>query len=301
MRQALIVIVILALAAVAFFLWVSPPRQLDLADGVWRGEARGERIARDIAFGDHPRLKLDVYAAGERTAAKPVLVFFYGGGWHSGDKDGYGFAGRAYAEQGFLVVVPDYRLVPGVRFPVFLQDSVKAIAWARKNAARYGGDPDRIVTIGHSAGAYNAVMPALDKRWLAEAGLPANTIKAAAGLAGPYDFHPFTKDSSKNAMGRWPRPRETQPIDHVRADAPPLWLGHGTADTVVRPYNSVNLAAALRKLGAPVVHREYPGASHNGLIMAVSRVFRGRLPVLEETSAFLRDRSAPVDSGPRAQ
>ena len=287
MRWIIVALLMLVLAAAAFFLLVPPPRQLDLVDSVWPGEARGERVAHDIAFGEHPRLKLDVYRAGDDGQAKPVLVFFYGGGWHSGDKDSYGFAARAYAEQGFLVVLPNYRLVPDVRFPVFLQDSVKAIGWAARNAARFGGDPERIVTIGHSAGAYNAVMPALDRRWLAAEGLPADTIKAAAGLAGPYDFYPFTKKSSREAMGAWPRPRETQPIAFARADAPPLWLGHGTADTVVRPYNSVNLAAAQRKLGAPVVHREYGQASHNDPIMAVSRVFRGRLPVLDETSAFL--------------
>jgi dipeptidyl aminopeptidase/acylaminoacyl peptidase len=110
-------------------------------------------------------------------------------------------------------------------------------------------------------------------------------------LAGPYDFYPFTKPNSINAMGRYPKPLETQPIRFVRADAPPLWLGHGTVDTSVRVYNSRNMAAAMKAAGATAVLREYPGSSHNDLIMAVSRPFRTRLPVLEESSAFLLEQS----------
>lgn len=150
-------------------------------------------------------------------------------------------------------------------------------------------------------------MPALDRRWLAAEGLPNNVIKAAAGLAGPYDFYPFGKPNSINAMGRYPRPLETQPIRFVRADAPPLWLGHGTADTSVRIRDSRNLAAALKAAGGPVALREYPGSSHDDLIIAVSRLFLTRLPVLDETSAFLWEHSRDrvdrdiVGNGPRAR
>lgn len=291
MKWFLALLVLLAAGLAAFYWLVAPPRQLDLIDRLW-GDGGARRVAHDVAYGDGARRRLDVYdnpAAGTRP--KPVLVFFYGGGWHGGDKDHYGFAARAYAAKGFLVVLPDYRLVPDVRFPGFVEDSAAAIAWAWRNAARYGGDPDRIVTAGHSAGAYNAVLPALDPRWLAAQGLPTGVIKAAAGLAGPYDFYPFDKPSSIAAMGQYPRPLETQPIRFVRPGAPPLWLGHGTADTNVRVYNSRNLAAAMKAAGATAQLREYPGASHNDLIMAVSRPFRSRLPVLEESSAFLLEHS----------
>ena len=286
------IVLILAAALGAFYLLDAPPRQLDLIDRLWGGDGGTRQVADDVAYGEAPRRTLDVYDNPKAGAyPKPVLVFFYGGGWHSGDKDHYGFAARAYAAKGFLVVLPDYRLVPDVRFPVFLEDSAAAIAWTFRNAARFGGDPNRIVTAGHSAGAYNAIMPALDRKWLAAEALPDNVIKAAAGLAGPYDFYPFTKPSSINAMGRYPKPLETQPIRFVRSDAAPLWLGHGTADTVVRVRNSRNLAAALKSVGAPVELREYPGSSHNDLIIAVSKVLRTRLPVLEESSAFLLEHS----------
>jgi acetyl esterase/lipase len=261
---------------------------------MWAGDSGAQLVANDVSYGQPSRRKLDVFDNPKiGSYPKPVLVFFYGGGWHSGDKDHYGFAARAYASKGFLVILPDYGLVPEVRFPGFVEDSAAAIAWAWRNSARFGGDPNRIVTGGHSAGAYNAIMPALDRRWLAAEGLPDGVIKAAAGLAGPYDFYPFDKPSSINAMGGHPQPLETQPIRFVRADAPPLWLGHGTADTVVRVRNSRNLAAALKAAGAPVALREYPGSSHDALIMAVSRPFRTRLPVLDETSTFLLEHSRP--------
>ncbi len=286
-----LVAVVAAAALGAFTQLVAPPRQLDLVDRLW-GDGGVRRVAHDVSFGAESRRRLDVYddpKAGTRP--KPVLVFFYGGGWHGGDKDHYGFAARAYAARGFLVVLPDYRLVPDVHFPAFLQDSAAAIAWTWRNAARFGGDPHRIVTAGHSAGAYNAIMPALDRRWLAAEGLPDGVVKAAAGLAGPYDFYPFDKPNSINAMGRYPRPLETQPIRYVRAGAPPLWLGHGTADRSVNVRNSRSMAAEMKVAGAPVALRIYPEASHNDLIMAVSRPFRTRLPVLDESSAFLLERS----------
>jgi acetyl esterase/lipase len=285
-------VLLLAAALGAFYALVASPRQLDLIDQAWVGNAGTRQVAHDISYGEALRRKLDIYDNAQAGSyPKPVLVFFYGGGWHGGDKDHYGFAARAYAEKGFLVILPDYHLVPDVHYPAFVEDSAAAIAWAWRNAARFGGDPNRIVTAGHSAGAYNAIMPALDRKWLTAEGLPDNVIKAAAGLAGPYDFYPFTKPNSINAMGRYPKPLETQPIRFVRADAPPLWLGHGTVDTSVRVYNSRNMAAAMKAAGATAVLREYPGSSHNDLIMAVSRPFRTRLPVLEESSAFLLEQS----------
>ncbi len=292
MKWLLGTVLIVVVALGSFYTLVPPPRQLDLLDRVWAGDSGGRLVVHDVSYGQSSRRRLDVYENPQvGSYPKPVLVFFYGGGWHSGKKDHYGFAARAYAAKGFLVIVPDYGLVPEVRFPVFVEDSAAAIAWAWRNAARFGGDPNRIVTAGHSAGAYNAIMPALDRRWLAAEGLPDNAIKAAAGLAGPYDFYPFTKSSSINAMGRYPRPLETQPIRFVRADAPPLWLGHGTSDTVVRVRNSRNLAAALKAFGAPFVLREYSGSSHDALIMPISQPFRTRLPVLDESSTFLLERS----------
>ena len=258
-----------------------------LSSGVESG-----RVGTGIAYGSDPRQRLDVWAPrGRTTEALPVVIFFYGGGWNEGSRGDYGFAGAAYAGQGFIAIVPDYRLVPAVRFPAFVEDGALAVKWARDNAARYGGDPKRITLAGHSAGAYNAAMLALDRRFLDRAGVDPKIVRAAALLSGPYDFYPFTEARGRNAFGAWKQPRETQPINFARADAPPMFLGHGSADRIVFPHNSRALSKRLKELGAPVTLRIYPGASHVDLAASLSRPFRGRTPALAESSAFLLQHS----------
>jgi acetyl esterase/lipase len=250
------------------------------------------RVAEGAAYGTEPRQKLDVWAPSRRAGqALPVVVFFYGGGWHSGERGDYGFAGAAFAGQGFVAIVPDYRLVPTVRFPTFLEDGALAVRWARDNAARYGGDPRRITLAGHSAGAYNAAMLTLDRRFLTQVGVDPKTVRAAALLSGPYDFYPFTEASGRGAFGAYAKPLETQPINFTRGDAPPIFLGHGSADSLVYPRNSSHLAQRLQQAGAPVTLRIYPGASHVDLAAGLSRTFRGRVPVLAESAAFLQQNS----------
>jgi acetyl esterase/lipase len=242
------------------------------------------------------RGKLDIWSDKAAAAPKPVLIFYYGGGWVKGRRQDYGFAAKAYAARGFVVVVPDYRLVPGVRFPSFLQDAAAAVRWTHDNIARFGGDPNRIVLAGHSAGAYFAVMLALDRRYLTAAGVDPAVVRAAAGLAGPYDFYPFDARRSIDAMGQAPDPLATQPIHFARSDAPPLWLATGTADTEVRPRNAINLAAREHRLGnRTTILREYPGLTHNDLVKALSKPFRRTAPVLDESIAFFEGalRGAP--------
>ena len=252
------------------------------------------RVAvRGAAYGADPRQRLDVYAPAAAVSASagkgaPVLVFFYGGGWSSGERGGYAFAGRSMAAEGFVTVVPDYRLTPAVRFPAFVQDGASAVAWTRAHAAEYGGDPDRIVLMGHSAGAYIAAMLAMDPQWLAAAGAPAGTVKAWAGLAGPYDFYPFDVKSSQAAFGAWPKPQETQPIAFAGAGDPPAFLGHGDVDSTVRLKNSANLAAKLSAAGVPVELKVYPGVQHVPLLLALTRTFRGKASVRADAVAFLR-------------
>lgn len=243
--------------------------------------------AAGVAFGNDPRLKLDVWAPRERGGGPyPVVIFFYGGGWNSGNRADYGFVGRAFAARGFVTIVPDYRLVPEVRFPAFVEDAAKAVRWARDHVAGFGGDANRINLSGHSAGAYIAAMLALDPHYLRDAGVQPAAIRAAALLSGPYDFYPFTEERGRAAFGEWPRPRETQPINFARAGAPPMLLMHGTADAVVRPGNSRRLAAALGRVGAPVELRLYPGKSHIDTIKSLSPLFRGTTSALADSIAF---------------
>ena len=264
-----------------------------LLNGLSRlGGDSARRAASGVPFGPDLRLKLDVWVPpGTSAAPLPVVIFLSGGGWVSGERGDYGFAGRAFAANGFVAIVPDYRLVPGVRFPAFVQDSALAVKWARDNAARFGGDPRRISLSGHSAGSYNAAMVALDPHYLRDIGVDPKIIRAAALLSGPYDFYPFTEQRGRDALDAWPRPAETQPISFARRDAPPMLLMHGTADTVVRPRNSQRLAARLKDFGAPVELRLYPGKSHVDTVKSLSPLFRGTTPALADSVAFLKANS----------
>lgn len=250
--------------------------------------AEARRAAAGIPYGADPRQKLDIWSPRSQTAGPlPVVIFYYGGGWSEGSRGDYGFAGAAYASKGFIAVVPDYRLVPAVRFPGFVEDGAQTVKWVRENIARYGGDPERISLAGHSAGAYIAAMLALEPRFLAAAGVEPNAIRSAALLSGPYDFYPFTEARGRAAFGAWKSPRDTQPINFARRDAPPIFLGHGTADRVVGAYNSRNLARRLEQAGAPVTLKLYPGASHVDLASSLSRPFRQRTTVLDDSARFL--------------
>ncbi len=240
------------------------------------------RVGGSIAYGPDPRQRLDIYAP---RAPLPVIVFFYGGSWNSGERGGYGFAARALASRGFVVVVPDYRLVPQVRFPAFLEDGAAAIRWVADNVAQHGGDGTRIVLVGHSAGAYNAAMLALDPRWLGDARA---RVRGFAGLAGPYDFLPLDGPITTAAFGDWPVPAETQPIHFAGPGDPPALLLGGSDDDTVLPRNGHALATRLTAAGVPVTVREYPGVGHVGIMTAIARPLRGKAPVLADVVEFAR-------------
>lgn len=244
-------------------------------------------MAQDQAYGDGPRHKLDVYAPPEARGL-PLIVFIYGGSWSSGDKNDYAFAGSALASQGFVTVIPDYQLVPQVRFPAFIDDCAAAVRWAADHAAEYGGDPAKIVLVGHSAGAYNVMMLALDAHYLSDAGVDANAIRGAIGLSGPYDFLPFDVDATRNAFGAAPDSALTQPVHFARVDAPPLLLLWGGADTTVGPRNLRRLDAAMQAAGGRVETKTYPGVNHVDIMLALSRPLRGRASTLADVTAFAR-------------
>ena len=288
MRRALAAITLLLLVLLGLTVaFVSPPGLLSLYDGALGGGAGASRPGSALPFGTHGQT-LDVWRPADKVGAKrPVLIFWYGGGWAKGDRRAYAFAARAFAKAGFVVVVPDYRKVPTVRFPAFLQDGAEAVRWTRDHVAEFGGDPQRIAIAGHSAGAHIVAMLALDRRWLDAEGVDPGIVKAAIGLSGPYDFYPWTSPRSEAAMMGVADPAMTQPIHFARADAPPMLLVTGDKDTTVRPRNAVHLEARLKALGAPVTLRIHPGLDHEDVVMALSKPFRGKGPVLAESVAFL--------------
>lgn len=257
-------------------------------DAVAPRDAGVTRVVRDAAYGSDPRQRLDLYAPEAAQGPLPVIIFIYGGSWRSGAKDDYEFLGAALASRGFVVAIPDYRLVPAVRFPDFIADCALALRWVNDNAGAHGGDGRRVVLAGHSAGAYNAMMLVLAGDYLRAAGVDAATVRGAIGLAGPYDFLPFDVDATRDAFAQAPDPQLTQPVHFARADAPPLLLLWGEADATVGPRNLESLARAQRAVGGAVETKIYPGIDHVEIMLALSRPFRDRAPVLGDVVAFAR-------------
>lgn len=272
-----------ALAALVAALATGGCSALNLFDTLVPKDPGVEFVVKDIAFGSDPRQRIDVYRPKGRPGALPIIVFFYGGSWRSGSKAGYAFVGRALAASGFVVAIPDYRLVPQIRYPAFLEDNAAATKWMIANATSLGADPERIVLAGHSAGAYDAAMLALDSRWL---GSDRERVRGLIGLAGPYDFLPLTGDVLGPAFKGASDPPSTQPVNYVGADDPAAFLATGGRDDFVKPRNSDSLAARLRAAEIPVTRKIYPHVGHIGLLTAIARPLRKRASVLEDMKVF---------------
>jgi acetyl esterase/lipase len=242
-----------------------------------------------VAYGSDPRNKLDVYTPKSASAQAPVVVFFYGGSWNSGSRSDYDFVGEALASRGIVVVIADYRLYPQVRYPAFLQDSASAVAWAYRHAGEYGGDQQKLYVMGHSSGAYNAAMLALDPRLLASQGLSPTIFRGWIGLAGPYDFLPIENPEVKPVFFFPDSPPDSQPINHVSQASPPALLMASADDSLVNPQrNTGGMATRLRADGVPVRELYFSRTNHGTLVGAFARPLRSLAPVLNAVADFVQ-------------
>jgi acetyl esterase/lipase len=228
--------------------------------------------------------------ASRRLAAGgwPVVVFFYGGSWNSGERAQYGFVGVLPASRGRLCLVADYRLYPEVRFPDFLADSAQALAWGLAHAADHGGNPRQVFVMGHSAGGYNAARLALDGRWLAATGHTPDKLAGFIGLAGPCDFLPMSNRDAQPVFFHPDYPPDPQPMAFASAAAPPSFLAAGRTDSLVNPErNTEALAARLSAAAVPISLHHCEHANHVTLIGAFGLLLRWLAPVLNDVAGFV--------------
>ncbi len=244
--------------------------------------ARSNRYERaaDISYGDNYRNRLDYYTqAGDK--ARPTIIFYYGGNWRSGAKEDYRFVADTLIELGFNVVIPDYRLYPNVRFEQIQDDAVSAARWAMEHIP-----PDQpIYILGHSAGAQLGALICLNQALLGEEGK--HRIKAFVGLAGPYDFYPFTEDDHWDLFAPAHKYPDSQAVNYVHGDAVPMYLLHGEADTRVRRGHSKSLMEKLQEVGAFAAREVYSGMGHVDIVLQFTRVHRGKSKVIEDIKQFL--------------
>ena len=251
-------------------------------------------VTRDIAYGAKPWQKLDIYVppTGPLDAKRDTIVFFYGGRWKTGSRRDYRFVGEAFAKMGFVTVIPDYSKYPAVRFPAFIEDGAKALAWVHDNVAGYRGEPRRIHVAGHSAGAHTGALLAADKRYLAAVGKsPGQVIASFAGLAGPYSFTPDEPDL-EDIFGPPSRYPAMQVTSFIEGREPPMLLLWGDADVTVKRYNLDRLQAAIEAKGGRVRSIVYRGADHISVLGALSWLNTKGHPVREDLARFFREAGA---------
>jgi acetyl esterase/lipase len=267
------------------------PRAIDLINA--SVPMTGVAVAHDIPYGPLPRQRLDIWrpapGAGAGAGAAPVLVWFYGGGWQSGERADYRFVAATLARAGVVVAVPDYRLYPQVQFPAFIEDAAAAVATVRRLVPHHGGDPGRLFLAGHSAGAYLSAMLAIAPGYLEAVGLSRGDLRGAVGVAGPYDFLPIRGADIKLVFASAEDDlRRTQPIAHVDGRNAPLLLLHGTRDRTCYPRNSLMLAARVRAAGGVAEATLYERVGHIGIVLGFAPALRWRSRVLADTLRFIR-------------
>jgi acetyl esterase/lipase len=241
-----------------------------------------------VPYGSNARHKLDIYTPARPVPGAPVVVFFLGGNWVKGERDDYAFVGRALASRGYVVVIPDYRLYPEVTYPDFIDDSAQAVAWTAREIAAFGGDPKRLYLMGHSAGAYNAAMLALDPQYLARHDMTPSALSGWIGLAGPYDFMPIVNPTTRPVFHFPNTPPQSQPITHVSEAAPPALLIAASEDELVNPVrNTGGLAKQLRANGVRVKELYYDRVNHVTLVASLAFPLRLLSPALDDIDAFI--------------
>jgi acetyl esterase/lipase len=242
---------------------------------------QAQEVKRDIPYGTaHQRQVLDVYAP---PGAKnlPVVFWIHGGGWQTGDKSSVQDKPRAFVEQGFVFVSTNYRLLPEVEMETIFRDIAKSIRWVHDHIAQYGGDPKRLLVMGHSAGAQLAALVSIDDRYLKSEGLSLEIIKGCVPVDGDtfdvpaiievaetrWRVHqlPPAKFGHRLKFGNDPaRHRDYSAVTHVAQDKgiPPFFILYvaGHPDTTAQ---AQRLGQVLKEAGVPATLFGARETTHN--------------------------------------
>lgn len=241
-------------------------------------------LTANLKYGDHESNRLDIYQPAR--PAEATIIFFYGGCWGactSYGREEYRFVGQALTSLGYQVVIPDYRLYPDVLFPQIMQDSTDVVDWVDNNIGRYGGVSDRIFLMGHSAGGHIAAMLAVNENYLDPE--RRQNIKGYIGLAAPYDFI-FDKPYLRKLFAGMDY-AESQPVNFINGNEPPLLLLYGSEDRTVYPRNIINMTQAVKSKGGRVEAYTFDGVGHVDILAALSIPYRDNFPVMRTIAAFL--------------
>lgn len=241
---------------------------------------------RDLAYYDpddenltdykRERCKLDFYYP-ENVKGFTTVVFFHAGGLEGGNK----FLPGELKRKRLAIVSANYRLSPEVTAPAYIEDAASAVAWVLDHVADYGGDPNKVIVSGASAGGYLAAMVGLDQRWLAKHSHDANKLAGIVSITGHAITH-FTVRKERGIPGHTAVVDELAPLFHARADAPPILLTTGDRDLEMlgRYEEAAYFAKMLKIAGHPDVTFYAMGGHDHG--MATHPAFAPMLKWLEK-------------------
>ena len=232
--------------------------------------------AADSAFSAERHL-LDVYAPRKKpTSPRPVVVFIHGGNWNSGNKNFYSFIGRRLAKQGVVAVVINYRLAPRVRVPQMADDCARAVLWTQAHIGEYGGDPQRIFLMGHSAGGGLAALLATDDALFRRWGQTPNPVRGAilddpAGL----DMYDYLKKMQYPGDDQYlvpfgPEPvvwRQVSPMYYLTAHTPPMQIFVGGETYPSISSSSARFRQKLTESGHTPFYQVLPGKKHVPMVL----------------------------------
>lgn len=243
-------------------------------------------VSKDISYGPHEQNKLDLYLP-KTQKISATIVFFYGGCWgqcSALEKHHYLFVAEALTQQGYAVVIPDYRKYPDVKFKEIMEDAENAVLWTGQNSQKYAIENKSLFIMGHSAGAQIGAMLVADEGCLEESLLH---VGGFIGLAGPYDFYPFSDDYMYQLFSSENDYFNSQPINYINGNEPPFLLIHGKNDKKVSPKNAINISAKLSKFQVDHELIMPEKKSHIGVLINMAKPFRKNALVLSAINDFV--------------
>ena len=244
------------------------------------------QIISDVAYGEDERQKLDIYIPEQFEKPMPVIVFFHGGRWTFGSKDQYKFVGLTLSKMGYMVVMPNTRLYPTVKHPVFVEDGAQAVSWVYNNIADYGGDNNLFLS-GHSSGAHIAALITADQNYLKKYNLSPDVIKGFAGISGPYDFDPDT-DDLRDMFGPPSNYPTMQVTTYIDGNEPPMLLIYTADDETVHVRNLNRLKSKIEGEGGNVQSIIYAKGNHVDAVAGLSWVNMAGIPIADDMDGFFR-------------
>lgn len=202
------------------------------------------------------RCKLDIYLP-TNSDRFPTLVWFHGGALKNGDKDGRQIESDSVktatiagslAKAGIAVIPANYRLSPKVTFPAYIQDAAFAVAWAKHNMAKHGGDPTKLFIGGHSAGGYLALMLGMDEQYLASAGVKLDDISGVIPISGQTMTH-YTIREERGLGKNQVTADQAAPVHFIRKSSPPLLVLYADRDMAARAEENAYFVAMMQGAG----------------------------------------------------